>query len=228
MCFISTQRYLPMKKFIFKEQPFDRGIFIQGISQAGQKITGNYKPATAEEINKFETELNCSLPDDYKNFLLSINGGTIDPAKIDKTSAAIDIKQTVNGNDWASEPVITVSFLYTLDESTLLERDKNENTRRSLTRSFHLPVVNSRYYDDYANTEEAMGLANKNLVIIASSDDHYIALSCDDDLYGKVLAIDSGVYPEDYPPGVAKTMANVAILADSFDNFLQSIFYYQR
>ena len=73
-----------------------------------------------------------------------------------------------------------------------------------------------------------MGLANKNLVIIASSDDHYIALSCDDDLYGKVLAIDSGVYPEDYPPGVAKTMANVAILADSFDNFLQSIFYYQR
>ena len=61
MCFISTQRYLPMKKFIFKEQPFDRGIFIQGISQAGQKITGNYKPATAEEINKFETELNCSL-----------------------------------------------------------------------------------------------------------------------------------------------------------------------
>jgi len=55
--------------------------------------------------------------------------------------------------------------------------------------------------------------------------DHYIAISCDDELYGKVLAIDSGVYPEDFPAGEVRTMANVAILADSFNQFMQAIYY---
>jgi len=169
--------------------------------------------------------MSCILPKEYKDFLLSVNGGMIDPKL---ASPSIDVVQTVNGNDWLSESNITVRFLYTLDESTLVQREKNEGAENRFLSALHLPTVNKHYYDAYAPNEEAMGLDSKKLVIIADSDDHYIALSCDDDMYGKVLAIDSGSYPEDYPAGVANTMFNVAILADSFDIFLKSIFYYTK
>jgi len=45
-----------------------------------------------------------------------------------------------------------------------------------------------------------------------------ILLSCDELLEGSVLAVDTSFYPE-------KPIDNVAILADSFDEFLQSIYY---
>jgi len=214
-----------MKKYIFEQQPFDYNIFIQGISQAGKRVVGNYKPATQDQIEKFQAVLDCALPNDYKQFLQSGNGGIIDSRKIERHIAVVDVKQTVNGNEWLSEPQISIRFFYTLDESTLLEREENEGPRSSLVRNFYLPIVNSKYYDEYAYTEEAMGLGEIKLIVIAGSDDHYIALSCDNQLKGKVLAIDSGTYPEDYPEGVAKPMSNVALLADSFDEFLQSIYY---
>ena len=37
------------------------------------------KGASQEEIQKFEQELNCTLPEEYVDFLMKYNGGGVDP-----------------------------------------------------------------------------------------------------------------------------------------------------
>jgi cell wall assembly regulator SMI1 len=54
-------------------------LFYDVLNKLGSKIDRPWSPANDAEINRFENLIGHKLPDDYHEFLKSVNGGELDP-----------------------------------------------------------------------------------------------------------------------------------------------------
>ena len=73
-------------------------------------------------------------------------------------------------------------------------------------------------YHELETDEITKGLENENIVYIADGHSFYFLLGCAGRFENKVLVLNTNI-DADQP------LDNVAIVADSFDGFLQSIYY---
>ena len=92
----------------------------------------SYKPLSLHEIETFENEYNCSLPKDYKQFLLKNNGGRPDKRRKFKT------------NDEKKEGKVTSSIIlfYPLsnEEKANLEEVYEKYNRGNIIPKNFLPI----------------------------------------------------------------------------------------
>ena len=131
----------------------------------------------------------------------------------------IDKRQSVNGNDLIYWSKFTVGVFKTLDQHTVREMSQglSDSRRFGLRRAWLLPDSQPSYHR-WVREEKIEELYGKRIVEIAMTSDHYsILLSCDDLLRDKVLLKDHTILAE-------QPFDNFAILADSFDDFLRSIY----
>ena len=206
------------KNYHLNRKPYDYSLFTQGVDDSGKAIQEAYTPATDQQISKFEADYECSLPTDYKQFLLNCNGGKI-TRKNDTIQMAVDVIHTVNEKSLVRATVIDIDHFYSLDEATLLARGERENNLWSIMETWYLPKAQDAYRE-FVNMQDIVGLVGKKFIVIAagSASKHVILLSCDDEFNGKVLVVDTNLYPD-------KPFDYLAILADSFDEFQQALYY---
>jgi len=202
-----------MKTHPFPKKPYDTSLFIRTI--VGSEIeTGSLTPASDVEIADFENVLGYQIPADYKEFLQKCNGGVIDPARASRYIGA-DIISTPNGNSF-SEPNIGIDYFFTLDKASLLDAGE-ENYRESMVDMFYLPIAQNSYKDlDFDDLPT--GLEHEKVIYFADGASYFWLLGCEGDFKNKVLVLDSNVDPD-------KPLDNVGIVADSFDEFMQSLYY---
>jgi len=205
------------KKYVFGSDPINYELFIQGALTSGEPVYSGYKPASKQDIEQFENEFDCSLSPEYKIFLENCNGGL---ANYDDVNGHIyaDIKRTANGNDLFTAKSLVIYYFFTLDKQTLLNRFERDSQRESELVTFHLSSVQRIYLHDYVEVQEIASLQDKRFIYIADSHDYFIMLGCCGEFENQVLAIDTSLYPE-------SPLDNVAVLADSFEEFLRSLYY---
>lgn len=205
------------KRYVFDQGGIDKDLFIKGVSQSAKIIETSFTPATVSRIQEFEHRYECTLPVEYSQFLQTSNGGQIHPRKKCR-DIRVDVMQSVNGNTFKFDSV-GIDYFLTLDRDSLPELFANSPLAGILERSFYLPVAYDYYLKDYASLDRTLGLDEQQFIYIVncSGSSQYVVLAWGGELENKVLVVDSSIDP-------AKPLDNVGILANSFNEFLLSLY----
>lgn len=204
------------KVMVFDQSNIDKSLFIKGINLSGRVIESSYNPATSFQIQEFEQQYECILPAEYSQFLRTCNGGQIHPTKKCR-DIRVDVLHSVNGNKLEFDSV-GIDFFLTLDRDSLSELGGSTSTRW-LERSFYLPTAHNSYLKNYAVLDEALGISKQQFIYIANcaESSQYAVLAWGGEHENNVLVVDSSFDPKN-------PLDNVGILANSFDEFLLSLY----
>ena len=204
-----------VKTYVFPKQPYDYTLFVRGINMSGRVDSRRLTPANEVEISEFEKFLGFELPSGYRDFLSNCNGGVINPKRASRYVGA-DVVKPLAEKPFSDDPSIGIDFFFTLDKASLLD-EEDENRRASRVYSFHLPSAQN-IYSALADDELTKGLENEKLIYFADGHSFYWLLGCDGKFKNKVLVLNTNLDPE-------TPLDNVAVIADSFDEFMQSLYF---
>ena len=158
------------------------------------------RPATLEEIERFEKVIGVRLPEDYREYLASGGGGA-------STRGEYAFKMTKPGilenDDVGGEALLEY----------LLSAAASDGEESDLMASYK-----------YMNSpdREFNYLPQDMIVIGEAPGGSYVLLGIKGDRRGKVYFWDSNLFPlEDFGP---ETYENISYVADSFSEFLSSLY----
>lgn len=202
---------MPMKSFPFPEQPYDYSLFIRGVKKSGEIDNRTLDKADDKEIANFEKTLGFELPTEYVDFLRNCNGGVIDPNRASR-SLSIDTKAYLSGKPFP-EPSVGTHFFFTLDKKSLSDGEDAS----TMVYLFHLPSAQNIFHDlEYEGLTK--GLENEKLLYFINGHSYYFLLGCEGQFKNKVLVLNTNLEPN-------SPLENVAVVAESFDAFMQSLYY---
>ena len=202
-----------MKIYIFPKKPFDYDLFVKGIADNGSIINEKIEGASESDVSALEELIGAEIPQDYKEYLLHCNGGMIDPS-VTSRNIGMDPKGSINGSDNFGYKTIVVDFFYSLNKDVIASLSKMPIEFAP----WYLPNAFSQFNELLQEDDDQFGLQDEILLPIGDTSPYGLVLSCKGAYQNKVLLLDSNEIPD-------TPLDNVALIADSFDDFIQSLYY---
>lgn len=180
--------------------------FIVGVGSNGKVIEDRIPPATENEVLTFEGTINSSLPDDYRKFLMTINGGIFNPTI--EQYIYYDVKKPYVGSAMTAGTPQILSYLFTLSHEAL--------NKSGISRLGHLEV----FYNLYLETEHDYPNRPVDFIPIGSTPGSIIVLiGIRGPHKGKVASYEFMEHNLENP------LEDVFHIADSFDEFLSNLYF---
>lgn len=205
------------KKYLFQSKPYSKELFIRGVGLGGTTLSSEeLSPAGEEVVSAFEKSISCKLPDSYRDFLIHYNGGMIDPYKASR-NIACDVIESANSTQNFGYKTIVVDYFYTLDRQSV--DVLIENGVRS-AEQFFLPTAYKEFQSMLNDDEDGnkYGFSEETVVPIADSAPFGLLICCTGKLKNKVLVMDFNSFAD-------KPLDNIGVLANSFDEFMQKLYF---
>lgn len=178
---------------------------ITGVNSAGEIVDSQIAPASEMEISAFELKINATLPEDYREFLKTANGGRFNPRV--SRYVFFDVKNAYSGKAASSSQQQILGYFFTLSSACL--------DSAGLSDILHLEVNFELYMKSVIDFPNRPGnfipIANtpgSNLVLIGIRGEHK----------GKVVAYEYMELNVDGP------LEDVFHIADSFDDFFEGLY----
>ena len=182
----------------------NRSDFVVGVADDGQVIADAFPPATEQEILAVEQLVGASLPADYRKFLMSVNGGAINPDVVE--DVCINIGEPFLGNAKPRGAIQGLNYLYTLSADTL----NKFGMGNVLTFKWMYGSYKGKRFDYPHTPEDFIPIGNTPV------ESGQIVLGIRGEHRGKVAMFE---YMDFETP-----LEDVFHIADSFDEFLDGLF----
>ena len=168
------------------------------------------KPASETDVKLFEERLGCTLPPDYRNFLMTCNGGSIDPSQYSPVVNADVAGKLIDNNEQFQTEEIAVEYFYTLDKETI-------ETNLHL-RSFTYLHDGLERYNELTHIDDSFSPPHGKMIAFAACSPSGVFLVCEGEYAGNVILYDPEVRAD-------SSIDYFGFLANSFNEFMLSLYY---
>jgi len=184
-------------------------LLITGTSFSGEVVEEKLTPATLPQVLNFEKKIGTDLPTDYRNFLLWVNGGRVNP-NLHSQGLSFNVERLIPDSVGYSG-IVNLGYLFPLYDGP----DKVQGIdMRYLNLDFH--------YEEYKSHEsdELMPFVPPHCIPIAQAPgEAYMLLAIDGPYHNKVLywAFNDAIDEPDQMYG------SVSLAANSFSEFVAAL-----